>query len=95
MVSGGVDAGLRRMADDPEFPHREAARHTIRFRASGDVADLVAVLDDPHPCAMTDVVVALAGSRRTWLNRVPMPGEAIINVADEVGAGGPGARSSK
>jgi hypothetical protein len=48
MVSGGVDADLRQMADDPGFPHRDAARHAIRFRASGDVADLVAVLDDPR-----------------------------------------------
>jgi hypothetical protein len=81
-----VDAELRQMAEDPRFAHRDAARHAIRFRVAGDVADLVAVLDDPHPCRMTDVVVALAGSRRTWLNWVPMPSEAITNVANEVGA---------
>lgn len=86
MLSGDVDADLRQMADDPRFAHRDAARHAIRFRASGDVADLVAVLDDPHPCGMTDVVVALAGSQRTWLNWVPMPSEAITNVANEIGA---------
>ncbi|MEU4162629.1 hypothetical protein [Actinoplanes sp. NPDC026670] len=86
MLSGDVDADLRQMADDPGFAHQDAARHAIRFRASRDVADLVAVLDDPHPCEMTDVLVALAGSRRTWLNWVPMPSEAIINVANEVGA---------
>ncbi|MBG0560321.1 hypothetical protein [Actinoplanes aureus] len=86
MISGDVDAELRRLADDPSFPHRDAARHAIRFRAEGDVSDLVAIEDDPHPCAMTDVVFAMAGSKRTWLNWVPMPAEAICNVANEVGS---------
>ncbi|MEU4421334.1 hypothetical protein AB0F81_11970 [Actinoplanes sp. NPDC024001] len=86
MISGDADAELRRLADDPSFAHRDAARHAIRFRADGDVADLVAIEDDPHPCGMTDVVFALAGAKRTWLNWVPMPAEAICNVADEVGS---------
>ena len=86
MISGDADADLRRLADDPSFAHRDAARHAIRFRAAGDVTDLVAILDDPHPCAMTDAVFALAGAKLTWLNWVPMPSEAICNVADEVGS---------
>lgn len=86
MFSGDVDAELRRLADDPNFPHRDAARHAVRFRTAGDVADLVAVHDDPHPCAMTDVMFAMAGSQRPWLNWVPMPSEAICNVANEVGS---------
>jgi len=86
MFTGDADADLRKLADDPQFPHREAAQHAARFRATGDVADLVAVQDDPHPCLMTDTVFALAGSKRPWLNWVPMPSEAIINVANEVGA---------
>jgi hypothetical protein len=85
MFSGDADAELRRLADDPRFPHRDAARHAARFRAAGEVADLVAVRDDPHPCGMTDVVFAMAGSKRPWLNWVPMPSEAISNVANEVG----------
>ncbi|WP_052745097.1 hypothetical protein [Micromonospora sp. HK10] len=85
MFSGDADADLRQMADDPRFPHRDAARHAARFRASGDAADLVAVQDDPHPCGMTDVVFALASAKRPWLNWVPMPSEAIINVANEIG----------
>jgi len=44
------------------------------------------VQDDPHPCGTTDMLFALAGSQRPWLNWVPMPSEAIINVANEVGA---------
>ncbi|MFR9777213.1 hypothetical protein ACL02O_14285 [Micromonospora sp. MS34] len=85
MFSGDADADLRQMADDPTFPHRDAARHALRFRTSGDAADLVAVQDDPHPCGTTDVVFALAGSKRPWLNWVPMPSEAISNVANEIG----------
>ncbi len=57
----------------------------MRFRAVGDVADLVAIQDDPHPCGMTDVVFAMAGSKRPWLNWVPMPSEAISNIANEIG----------
>src|SRR5689334_7100453 len=34
---------------------------------------------------MTEVLFALAGSKRPWLNWVPMPSEAICNVANEVG----------
>jgi len=74
------------MADDADFPHREAALHALRFRAAGDVADLVAVQDDPHGCATTDLVFALAGSQRPWLNWVPMPSEAISNIANEIGS---------
>jgi hypothetical protein len=86
MFTGDADADLRRLADDPQFPHRAAAQHAVRFRSTGDVADLLAIQDDPHPCGMTDVVFALAGSHRPWLNWVPMPSEAIINLANEVGA---------
>jgi hypothetical protein len=86
MTSDDVDAELRRLADDPNFPHRDAVRHAERFRAAGDVADLVAIQDDPHPCQTTEVVFAMAGSKRPWLNWVPMPSEAISNVADEVGS---------
>src|SRR5262249_17003209 len=42
--------------------------------------------DDPHPCGMTDMVFALAGAQRPWLNWVPMPSEAIINLANDFGA---------
>ncbi|MCW3845148.1 hypothetical protein ONA70_34280 [Micromonospora yasonensis] len=85
MFSADPDADLRQMADDSTFLHRDAARHAMRFRASGDVADLVAVLDDPHPCGMTDLVFAMAGAKRPWLNWVPMPSEAITNVANDIG----------
>ena len=80
-----ADADLRRLVDKPTFRHRDAARHAVRFRAVGDVTDLVAILDDPHPCAMVEAVFALAGSKRPWLNWVPMPSEAICNVANEIG----------
>jgi hypothetical protein len=86
MQTEDPDAELRRLADDPSFPHRDAARHAIRFRAAGDVADLVAIQDDPHPCVMTDVVFAMASSQRPWLNWVPMPSEAISNVANQIGS---------
>ena len=86
MFSGDADADLLRLAGDSRFPHRDAARHAALFRATGNVAQLVAVLDDPHPCAMTDVIFALAGSQRPWLNWVPMPTEAICNLANEIGS---------
>jgi hypothetical protein len=86
MLTGDPDADLRRLADDAAFPHREAARRAVRFRKSGDVADLVAICDDPHPCGMTEILFVLASSQRPWLNWVPMPSEAIINVANEVGS---------
>jgi hypothetical protein len=85
MFSGDADADLRRLADDPNFAHHEAARRAVRFRSSGDVADLVAVKDDSHACGMVDVVFALAGSQRPWLNWVPMPSEATSNIANEFG----------
>jgi len=85
VFSDDVDADLRRLAADPKFPHRDAARRAVRFRAEGDVADLVAIGDDPHPCRMTDVIFAMAGATRPWLNWVPMPAEAIASVADQVG----------
>jgi hypothetical protein len=56
VFSGDVDAELRRLANKADFRHRDAAQHAQRFRASGDVAHLVEILDDPHPCAMVDVV---------------------------------------
>jgi len=86
MFTGDADVDLRRLADDPQFPHREAAQHAVSYRTTGDVADLLAVQDDPHPCGTTDMLFALAGSQRPWLNWVPMPSEAISNVANEVGA---------
>src|SRR5690242_11049458 len=86
MFSDDADTELRRLADDSRFPHQDAARRGLRFRDAGDVAELVAINDDPHPCGMTDVVFALAGSKRTWLNWVPMPSEAVCNVANEVGS---------
>ncbi|MET0422287.1 MAG: hypothetical protein ABW046_00335 [Actinoplanes sp.] len=85
MFSGDVDAELRQMIEDPNFPHADTARRAARFRATGDAADLLSVQDDPHPCAMTDVLFAMAGAQRTWLNWVPMPTEAVTNVADDVG----------
>ncbi|MEV6342611.1 hypothetical protein [Actinoplanes sp. NPDC051851] len=80
-----VDEQLRDFVADPEFPHREAARQAIAFRGAGDVAALLAVYDDPHPCGMTEIIFAMAGTARPWLNWVPMPSEAIVNVANEVG----------
>lgn len=84
MFSDDVDGKLRELAADPAFPHRDAARHAIRFRESSDVADLVAVADDAHPCAMVDVIFALAVAERPWLNWVPMPGEALSAMADQI-----------
>jgi hypothetical protein len=83
---GDVDQELRRLAADTDFPHRDTARVAQRFRADGRAADLVAIVDDPHACPMTDVLFAMAGARRPWLNWVPMPSEAIANMADEFGA---------
>jgi hypothetical protein len=85
MFSGEADADLRGLADDASFPHRDAARHAVRFRETGDVAALMAVLDDPHPCGTTEMLFALACAQRPWLNWVPMPTEALCNVANEVG----------
>jgi hypothetical protein len=34
---------------------------------------------------MNDVVFALAGAQRPWLNWVPMPTEAVCNLANELG----------
>ncbi|MEU7867751.1 hypothetical protein [Dactylosporangium sp. NPDC049140] len=86
MMTDDADADLRRLAGDAKFPHRDAARRAVRFRESGDVADLLAVNDDPHPCGMTEVLFALAGSQRPWLNWVPMPSEAVSNGANDAGA---------
>jgi hypothetical protein len=85
MFSKDPDVELRRLAADHEFRHRDAARHAVRFRQSGDAADLIAVHDDPHPCAMVEIVFALAGAERPWLNWVPMPAETIIEVANMAG----------
>ena len=62
VISKEADAELRRLASDSGFRHRDAARHAVRFRATGNVADLVAICDDPHPCGMVEVVFALAGT---------------------------------
>ncbi|GAA1873099.1 hypothetical protein [Asanoa iriomotensis] len=86
MFTDDADSDLRKLADDPQFPHRAAAQRAVRFRATGDVADLLAVQDDPHPCGMTDMIFALAAWKRPWLNWVPMPSEAIITLANDVGA---------
>ena len=83
---GDVDEELRRMAEAADFGHRDTARAAQRFRATGQAADLVAILDDPHACATTEVIFAMAGAERPWLNWVPMPSEAITNLADEFGA---------
>jgi hypothetical protein len=72
------------MAGKAGFRHADAARRALRFRATGEVADLVAVLDDAHPCALVDVILALACAERPWLNWVPMPTEAITNVANYI-----------
>jgi hypothetical protein len=76
MIWEDPDAELRRLAEDANFRHRDAARRAVRFRVGGNVADLIAVLDDPHPCGMTEIVFAVAGTARPWLNWVPMPSEA-------------------
>jgi hypothetical protein len=86
MIWADPDAELRRLAEDANFRHRDAARRAVRFRAGGNVADLIAVLDDPHPCGMTEIVFAMAGTARPWLNWVPMPSEAICNLANHVSA---------
>jgi hypothetical protein len=83
---GDVDQELSRMAGASDFPHRDTARSAQRFRASGEAADLVAILDDPHACGTTEVLFAMAGAQRPWLNWVPMPSEAITNLANEFGA---------
>lgn len=85
VVGEDADVELRRLAGDPGFRHRDAAVRAVRYRKAGDVADLVAVHDDPHPCGMVEVLFALAGSQRTWLNWVPMPCETSVKLADEVG----------
>lgn len=86
MFTGDADEELRRLAARPGFRHADAARRALRFRAGGDVADLVAVRDDPHPCGMVDVVFGLAGHQRPWLNRVPMPTETSVASANHIGA---------
>ncbi|WP_206074645.1 hypothetical protein [Antribacter gilvus] len=73
------------MLADPSFKHREAAQHALAFRQTGDVAELVALPDDPHPCVIVDLLFAAAGSKRAWLNWVPMPSEAISSVGNEIG----------
>lgn len=85
VISEDADADLRKLADKADFPHVDAVRHAQRFRATGDVASLVAVADDPHPCGMIEVLVFLAGWKRPWLNWVPMPSEAVCRMADDIG----------
>ena len=77
-----VDQELGRMAGAADFPHRATARSAQRFRADGAAADLVAILDDPHACGTTEILFAMAGAQRPWLNWVPMPSEAITNLAN-------------
>ncbi|WP_436529094.1 hypothetical protein [Actinoplanes sp. HUAS TT8] len=84
MVSENVEDKLREFAEDPDFPHREAARHALRFRSSGEVSDLVAIADEPHGCGTTELLFAMAGEKRTWLNWVPMPEEAVINISRDI-----------
>jgi hypothetical protein len=83
---GDVDQELRTMAEAKDFGHRDTARAAQRFRATGEAAELVAILDDPHACATTEIIFAMAGAERPWLNWVPMPSEAITNMANEFGA---------
>ncbi|BCY13045.1 hypothetical protein [Actinoplanes sp. L3-i22] len=84
MAGESVEERLQELAGNPDFPHREAARHALRFRESGAVDDLVAIADDPHGCGTTDLLFAMAGEKRTWLNWVPMPEEAVINISREI-----------
>jgi hypothetical protein len=86
MISDDVDGDLRRLAGQQDFRHRDAAQHAQRFRASGDVAHLVEILADPHPCDMVDVLFALAVAERPWLNWVPMPTESLCAGANEFGS---------
>src|SRR6476619_3183371 len=79
------DGTRRRMEGDRSFPHRDAARRALRFRRDRESADLMAVIDDPHPCGTIELIVALAGAQSPWLNWVPMPTEAVANLANEVG----------
>jgi len=79
------NARLQRMAGDRSFPHRDAAGRALRFRKGRELADLMAVIDDPHPCGTIELIVALAGAQSPWLNWVPMPTEAVANLANEVG----------
>jgi len=74
VITEDADAVLRQLAADAAFKHRRAF-----CTLSGSVAD------DPHPCAMAEVVFFLAGWKRTWLNWVPMPTEAVCNSANYVG----------
>jgi hypothetical protein len=85
VLSHDADAELRRLANQSTFRHRDAAKRALSFRASGDVSDLLAVLDDPHPCGMIEVLFALAGSKRPWLNWVPMPSESVCRSANYLG----------
>ncbi|HEY2791130.1 MAG TPA: hypothetical protein VGJ28_02160 [Micromonosporaceae bacterium] len=85
MVSGDVDATLHEYASDKDFRHPDAVRYALRFRSRHRVADLVAVVDDPHPCQTVEVVFALAVAKHPWLNWVPMPTESCCASANQVG----------
>lgn len=76
------EAELRALLRDPGFTHRAAAERAIRFRAGGDVADLVEVLGEDK---MNHVLLALASAQRIWLNLVPMPTERSTTAADRFG----------
>jgi len=86
MFGMDADAELSKMVGKSGFAHRDAALSAQKYRRGGDVADLLAIVDDPHACRMTEIVFLLAGSTRLWLNRVPMPSEAIIGMANHIGA---------
>jgi len=85
MAREDADVELRRLAEDSQFPHHDAAMLALRYRKKGNVANLVAVHDDPHPCGMIEVLFALAGEERPWLNWVPMPRETSAMLANEFG----------
>jgi hypothetical protein len=84
VFSGDADVELRRLVDQEDFAHRESARHAQRFRATGDVAHLVDLLDDPRPCSSVERVFALAVYKHLWLNRVPMPTEVSCASANQI-----------
>lgn len=85
MFADDAEKHLRQWAADPGHRHVDAARHAVRFLDQGQVGDLVAVLDDPHPCRLVDMMFAFVSQRKTWLNWVPMPSEVICSSANEIG----------
>ncbi|WP_221322699.1 hypothetical protein [Actinoplanes sp. L3-i22] len=84
MIWENVELRLRELIEDPQFSHPDAARHALRFRDAGDVADLVAIVDDPGACAATELIFAMACQERLWLNLVPMANEVAVRIGTEV-----------